>query len=56
LALRWICDAARAKGGPMKRSLADILVDSFNNTGEVVRKKDEVHRMAQANRAFAHLG
>lgn len=56
LALRWMRDAARSKKGPMERALADVLVDSFNNTGEVVRKKDEVHRMAQANRAFAHLG
>lgn len=56
LALRWMRDIARSKGGAMSRALADILVDSFNNTGEVVRKKDEMHKMAQANRAFAHLG
>ncbi len=57
LALRWIRDAARAKKGvSMMEALADILVDSYNNTGEVVRKKEEVHRMAQANRVFSHLG
>jgi small subunit ribosomal protein S7 len=43
------------KGTPMRDALADEIVDAYNNTGAVVRKKDDMHRMAQANRAFAHL-
>jgi small subunit ribosomal protein S7 len=39
----------------MNEALADEIVDAYNNTGGVVKKKEEVHRMAQANRAFAHL-
>jgi small subunit ribosomal protein S7 len=49
-------NAARSrKGVPMNEALADEIVDAYNNTGGVVKKKEEVHRMAQANRAFAHL-
>ena len=56
LALRWICDAAfRKKGVSLKRALAQEIVDAYNNTGTVVKKKEDTHRMAQANRAFAHL-
>jgi len=56
LAFRWMVNAARSKKGkPMRESLADEIVDAYNNTGSVVRKKEEVHKMAQANRAFAHL-
>ena len=47
--------ARKRKGVPMAEALADELVDAFNNTGAVVKKKEEMHRMAQANRAFAHL-
>jgi small subunit ribosomal protein S7 len=39
----------------MKEALAAEIVDAYNNTGTVVKKKDDVHKMAQANRAFAHL-
>jgi small subunit ribosomal protein S7 len=39
----------------MNEALADEIVDAYNNTGSVVKKKEETHRMAQANRAFAHL-
>lgn len=56
LALRWIVDAANArKGVVMPEALAAEIVDAYNNTGVVVKKKEEVHKMAQANRAFAHL-
>ncbi len=56
LALRWIVDAANGrKGQPMQEALAAELVDAYNNTGSVVKKKEDTHKMAQANRAFAHL-
>ena len=56
LALRWIVDAASSrKGTPMKDALAAEIVDAYNNTGTVVKKKEDTHKMAQANRAFAHL-
>lgn len=56
LAFRWMVAAARKrKGVPMNEALADEIVDAYNNTGSVVKKKEEMHRMAQANRAFAHL-
>lgn len=55
LAFRWLRDAARNKRGSMKDNLANELLDAYNNTGSVVKKKEDVHRMAQSNRAFAHL-
>ena len=56
LAFRWMVTAARKrKGVSMNEALADEIVDAYNNTGAVVKKKEETHRMAQANRAFAHL-
>lgn len=56
LAFRWIIGAARAKKGqPMADRLATVLLDAFNNTGDAVRKRDEMHRMAEANKAFAHF-
>lgn len=56
LAIRWIVNAAGArKGIPMREALAAEIVDAFNNTGTVVKKKEDTHKMAQANRAFAHL-
>ena len=56
LAFRWMVTAARnRKGKPMREALADEIVDAYNNTGSVVRKKEETHKMAQANKAFAHL-
>jgi small subunit ribosomal protein S7 len=56
LAFRWMVGAARKrKGVPMNEALADEIVDAYNNTGAIVKKKEETHRMAQANRAFAHL-
>ena len=56
LAFRWMRNAAQSrKGLSMKESLAKEILDAYNNTGVVVKKKDDTHRMAQANRAFAHL-
>jgi len=56
LAFRWmVASAKKRKGVPMAQALADEIVDAYNNTGAVVKKKEETHRMAQANRAFAHL-
>jgi len=56
LALRWIVDAAGArKGIAMREALAAEIIDAYNNTGTVVKKKEDTHKMAQANRAFAHL-
>lgn len=56
LALRWILTSARgAKGKPMADKLAAELIAAYNNEGSAVRKKDETHRMAEANRAFAHF-
>lgn len=56
LAYRWILGAARAaKGKPMAEKLAIELISAFNNEGAAVRKREETHRMAEANRAFAHF-
>ena len=56
LAMRWIISAARKrKGIPMADRLAAEFVDAANNTGGAIKKKDETHRMAEANRAFAHF-
>lgn len=56
LTFRWILAAANArKGKPMAEKLAIELADAFNNTGAAVKKKNDVHRMAEANRAFAHF-
>ncbi len=56
LALRWIVTAAGSrKGATMRDALANEIIDAYNNTGVVVKKKEDTHKMAQANRAFAHL-
>jgi small subunit ribosomal protein S7 len=56
LAFRWIVNAAAGRRGlPMKDALASEIVDAYNNTGSVVKKKEDTHKMAQSNRAFAHL-
>ena len=56
LAFRWMCNAASSrKGLPMAEALAFEIIDAYNNTGTVVKKKEDTHKMAQANRAFAHL-
>ncbi len=55
LALRWMVTSASGRRGvPMPRAVAMELLDAFNSTGNVVKKRDDTHRMAQANRAFAH--
>lgn len=56
LAFRWIVNAANARRGlPMREALAFEVIDAYNNTGSVVKKKEDTHKMAQSNRAFAHL-
>jgi small subunit ribosomal protein S7 len=56
LAMRWIIKAAKGrKGKSMKERLAEELMDAANNTGAAVKKKRDTHRMAEANRAFAHF-
>ena len=56
MAFRWLVSAARGrKGQPMTDALASEIIDAYNNTGSVVKKREETHKMAQANRAFAHL-
>ncbi len=56
LAIRWILDATRAKGGrPMYQRLAAELIDAFNRQGAAMTTRDNVHRMADANKAFAHF-
>ena len=55
LAIRWLVAAARKRGErEMASRLAAELVDAFNNTGSAVKKKEDTHRMAEANKAFAH--
>lgn len=56
LAMRWIIGAARAKKGKgMAQNLAQELIEASQEKGEAVRKKVNIHRMAQANKAFAYL-
>ena len=56
LAMRWIIQAAKAKRGkPMQEKLAEELIAAANNTGAAVKKKENTHRMAEANQAFAHF-
>jgi len=56
LALRWIVGAARdGKGKAMKLKLTEELINAVNNTGVAIKKKSDMHRMAEANKAFAHF-
>jgi len=56
LAMRWLVDFADArKGIPMKEALAAEIMEAFQGQGNAIRKRDEVHKMAQANKAFAHF-
>ena len=56
LALRWLVDFADArKGQPMKEALATEILEAYQGQGNAIRKRDEVHKMAQANKAFAHF-
>ncbi len=55
LAIRWIIGYARSRSGrSMSEKLAAELVDAYNNRGAAVKKRDDTHRMAEANKAFAH--
>lgn len=55
LALRWIRTFAKTKkGAPMERKLADEILEAYNKTGASIRKRDDTHKMAESNRAFAH--
>jgi small subunit ribosomal protein S7 len=55
LAIRWLLDSARARAGKsFSEKLADELMDAFKNEGASIRKREETHKMAEANRAFSH--
>lgn len=55
-AFSWIRDAARnKKGKPYDKCLAEEIMDAYNSTGVAVKKKEDTHRMAEANKAFAHF-
>ncbi|HMJ88931.1 MAG TPA: 30S ribosomal protein S7 [Candidatus Acidoferrum sp.] len=56
LAVRWLVDFADSrKGTPMKEALANEIMEAYQGQGNAIRKRDEVHKMAQANKAFAHF-
>lgn len=56
LSIRWILSAARSRSGhTMEEKLAAELLDAYNQRGTALRKREETHRMAEANRAFAHF-
>ncbi len=56
LAMRWILNASRTRGGrSMSEKLASELLDAANNAGQAIKRKDDTHRMAEANRAFVHF-
>lgn len=56
LAFMWMVELTRKKSGkPMSQRLADEIVNAYNETGDTHKKKEDAHRMAEANRAFAHL-
>jgi small subunit ribosomal protein S7 len=57
LAIRWLVSFARKRGGEkeMEKKLASEIMDAYNNAGGAIKKKDEMHRMAEANKAFAHF-
>ena len=55
LAMRWLLNSARSRGGrSMAERLAGELMDAANNTGAAIKRRDDTHRMAEANRAFVH--
>ncbi|MBU1862370.1 MAG: 30S ribosomal protein S7 [Candidatus Omnitrophica bacterium] len=55
LALRWMRNFARSKKGkPMQEKMAAEIIDAFNKTGATIKKREDVHKMAEANRAFSH--
>ena len=55
LALRWMKNFSRKKkGAPMEKKLSDEILDAYNKTGATIRKREDTHKMAESNRAFAH--
>ncbi len=55
LAYRWLINASRARGGhSMSENLANEIIDASNGTGAAVKKREDTHKMAEANKAFAH--
>jgi small subunit ribosomal protein S7 len=56
LGMKWLIAAAQArKGAPMAEKLALEVIDAYNKQGSAVKKREDVHRMAEANKAFAHF-
>ena len=56
LAMKWLVDAARKRNErTMKERIANELIDAFNNKGNAVKKREDAHKMAEANRAFSHF-
>ena len=56
LSMKWIVDAARSKKGkPMHEKLAEEIIAASNNEGEAIKKRENTHKMAEANKAFAHF-
>ena len=56
MGMKWLIAAARAKkGAPMAQKLATEIIDGFNKVGSAMKKREDVHRMAEANKAFAHF-
>lgn len=56
LAMRWIIEAARAKKGiTMDKALSEEILAAYNNEGFAIKKRDDTHKMAEANKAFAHF-
>ena len=56
LSMKWIIDAAKAKKGkPMREKLSEEIILASKNEGEAIKKRENVHKMAEANRAFAHF-
>ena len=57
LAMRWLLSSARGRNGKtMEEKLANELLDAFNNTGVTIKRREDMHRMAEANKAFSHYG
>lgn len=54
--MKWVIDAARSKKGqPMDKKLAQELMEAYNKQGAAIKKREDVHKMAEANKAFAHF-
>ncbi|MBU0708552.1 30S ribosomal protein S7 [Patescibacteria group bacterium] len=55
LAMRWIVSFAKAKNGPMEANLAQEIIAAYNGEGDAIKKREDIRRMAESNRAFAHF-